>query len=252
MLIDNSSTIEGTGSWLLATYRPVSLFTLRTTYATSKGGKTLLVPTPYAVKLALVDACFRAYGADNAEPVARDVFDLVKDREIRFSPPDRCVVQNTFIKVKQEERDAPKGIYCSTVSYREFCFFDGDLTIAINAKGMDKEKSNLLSNVMRHINYFRKRGSFFQFLGSKLSTEFPGGFSLFESDTDFKMDTYGIMQPLDDVGDTDDPDLFDRVSSYSYGKGLTLGKHRVLKNTFLPYRMVKSTRSYTYYSRASI
>ncbi|MDI6816612.1 MAG: hypothetical protein QME41_05415 [Actinomycetota bacterium] len=249
MVDDTSANAESLRSWLLATYRPVSLFSLRTTYATNKGGKTLLVPTPYAVKLALVDACFRAFEAGDAETIAREVFDLVRGRQIRFSPPERCIVQNTFVKVKQEEREAPKGIYCSTVSYREFCFFSGDMTIALDTSGMSKEESDRLINIMRHINYLGKRGGFFQHIGSKVVVDLPSGFSLFEDDTSFEMDTYGVMQALDDIGEPNTPDLFDRVNSYSQGKGVTLGKHRVLKNTFLPYRMVQSSRSYTYYER---
>src|SRR5579875_4187322 len=71
-------------TWLLVTYYPVSLFSLRTTYATSKGGKTLLVPTPYAVKMALLDACFRLFDASIAHSKALEVFDLIKQKEIRF------------------------------------------------------------------------------------------------------------------------------------------------------------------------
>lgn len=247
----NNYSAESFGQWLLATYRPISLFSLRTTYATNKGGKTLLVPTPYAVKVALLDACFIAYGAGDAEPVARNVFNLVKSRAIRFLPPKHCVVQNTFLKVRQEARDAPKGIYASTISYRELCFFAGDLVIAIDATGLDGAACDLLINVMRHVNYFGKRGGFFQFLGSKKVDMLPSGFSLYDTDTDFRMDTYGVMQTLDDMGKSEEPDFFERINSYNSSKEIKLGKHRVLRNTFLPYRMVKSSRSYTYYNRGS-
>src|ERR1700722_18200764 len=47
--------------WLVAAYSPVTMFSLRMTHATSKGGKTLVVPTPYAVKMALLDVCFRRF-----------------------------------------------------------------------------------------------------------------------------------------------------------------------------------------------
>src|SRR2546423_15694515 len=92
--------------WLIARYAPVSLFTLRSTYATSKGGKTLLVPTPYAVKMALIDACFRAFPAQDAEAAARNMFNLVKAEPVRIKPPEECIVQNTFLRVLQPARDA--------------------------------------------------------------------------------------------------------------------------------------------------
>src|SRR5690606_35847212 len=99
------SGINGTDEqWLILLFRPVSLFSLRMTHATNKGGKTLLVPTPYAVKLALIDACFRLFAGEEANQRARQVYELVKGIEIRFRPPAHCVVQNTFIKIKQQER----------------------------------------------------------------------------------------------------------------------------------------------------
>ena len=55
-------TSESGEKWLLASFKPVTLFSLRMSIATSSAAKTLLVPTPYAVKLALVDAAFRADG----------------------------------------------------------------------------------------------------------------------------------------------------------------------------------------------
>lgn len=235
-------------AWLLATYCPVGLFALKTTYATNKGGKTLLVPTPYAIKLALVDACFRAYGPKDAEDNARYVFEQVKDKAIRLSPPEHCVVQNTFVKIKQESREGAKGTYDSTVAYREFCFFEGELVVALNVEELEDKAISLIKNSLKHINYFGKRGGYFQFIKCERVAKLPSGFSLPEDTTNFKLDAYAVMQPLDDVGDIDDADLFDRVNSYS-DKSLTLGRHRILKNTFLPYRLIRSSRNYTYYAR---
>ena len=74
--------------WLVLGYLPVSLFSLRMTHATNKGGKTLLVPTPYAFKMTLIDACFRVFNENEAENKAKQVFDFIKSCEIRFNPPD--------------------------------------------------------------------------------------------------------------------------------------------------------------------
>src|SRR5260370_1106544 len=83
------------GRWLIAAYWPVSLFSLRMTHATSKGGKTLVGPTPYAVKMAILDACFRAYEGTKADEGARTVFEWIKGRAVRFRPPKHCIVNNT-------------------------------------------------------------------------------------------------------------------------------------------------------------
>jgi hypothetical protein len=51
--------IPGPGRWLIAEYQPTALFSLKISSATSSVGKTLVVPTPYSIKMALVDAAFR-------------------------------------------------------------------------------------------------------------------------------------------------------------------------------------------------
>src|SRR3972149_6387150 len=52
------------GPWLIAEYAPTALFSLKASFATSSVGRTLVVATPYAVKMAFVDAAFRAGLAD--------------------------------------------------------------------------------------------------------------------------------------------------------------------------------------------
>ena len=46
--------------WLLAIYEATTLFSLKTSDATSSGGRTLLAPTPYAIKMGLLDAAYRS------------------------------------------------------------------------------------------------------------------------------------------------------------------------------------------------
>ena len=62
--------------WLVAEYQPVGLFSLKHASATSSGGKSLLVPTPFALKMALLDGACRLWGVSEAEaiwPVLRDL-----------------------------------------------------------------------------------------------------------------------------------------------------------------------------------
>src|SRR6266508_166662 len=52
------------GHWLVAEYTPTALFSLKASFATSSVGRPLVVATPYAVKMAFVDAALRAGLAD--------------------------------------------------------------------------------------------------------------------------------------------------------------------------------------------
>src|SRR6266542_3258808 len=101
--IESGTDSAASGAWLVATYRPTAPFSLRLTTATSSGGKTLLVPTPYAVKLALVDATIRVGTVERG----RALFDVLKGRVIRLRPPEHVVVNNTFVKI-QRRRELPK------------------------------------------------------------------------------------------------------------------------------------------------
>lgn len=243
-----------TEKWLIVRYSPTGLFSLRMTHATSKGGKTLLIPTPYAVKIALIDACFRRYNKNEAIRKAQEVFELVKGMEIRFRPPSYCVVQNTFIKVKQEERGAPQGIYVQTIAYREFCFFEGDLDVAFNVTNHSDSQVKELVELAVRVNYFGKRGSFMQFLGSKLfESELEKGFTCPEDKADLVNGGFATTLYLDEFGEAliKEKDGFERINSYG-GKPSALGKYRVLIRTLLPYRYISSGKHYTLFKRTDL
>ncbi|QNB46145.1 hypothetical protein BR63_07360 [Thermanaerosceptrum fracticalcis] len=235
--------------WLIASYLPVSLFSLRSSYSTSSGGKTLFVPTPYACKLAMVDAAFRMEG----ENLARWIFNLIKSREIRLCPPKHLTVNHTFIKIKREPKEKkPEEPYISSIAFREFCYFQGKMKIALDAYALNEEDIDKINLVLAHINYFGKRGSFFQFGGTRMVEGELEGFILPipSSHKSFKPDLYGITQYLDELGEVDAKDFFERINSFS-NKSIELGKHRVLRPYLLPYRQVTSSKSYTYYRNDS-
>ena len=247
-------------TWLVARYSPVSLFSLRSTYATSKGGKTLLIPTPYALKLALIDVCFRAYPTSAAEKAARRVFDLIKAQPVRIQPPAECIVQNTFLRVLQPERgaddnEAGSGPFTRTIAYREFVFFSGEMEVALGICGLDDSEATELGRLMGHVNYFGKRGSFWQFLGMRRHQDvLPPGFSLVMNEIDqHSLDIVGryrVTEYLDDFGPKlcKAKDGFERISTYHDGI-ITLGEHRVLQPTLLPYRRETGGRHFTHFRR---
>lgn len=242
---------RGMAQWLVARFCPVSLFSLRMTHATSKGGKTLLVPTPYSVKMALLDACFRRYDGIEADNAARIVFDIVKAREVRIQPPEQCVVQNTFIRMLDAERDGDLP-FKRTIAYREFVSHHGVLEVALGVGGLSEEEISRLAELFLHINSFGKRGSFWQFERSdRLEGGLPVGFTVPLSEPEIRgVPSYATLQMLDDFGEAlcAAPDGFDRVSTYGNGR-IQLGEHRVLVPTALPYRRLSAGRSFTWYGR---
>lgn len=233
---------ESAQKWLVLEYLPTSLFSLKISTATNKGGKTLFVPTPYSIKLAFVDAAFRIGG----ETLAKEIFSCIKGSDIRLSPPDRLYVLNTFIKILDESRDKNSDPYQSTIAYREFCYFQGILEMAFFLEDCSTTAQEKLREIAAHINYFGKRGSFFQYTKSRTISDLPLGFTVKATDPEGNIQGYEIVQPLDDLGELNSNDLFDRINTFS-DKKIERGKHRVFVLTYIPYKMEKSSNNYTAY-----
>jgi hypothetical protein len=259
---DPSTAHPRSGSWIVAGYFPVSLFSLRMTHATSKGGKTLTVPTPYAVKLALIDACFRRYNSDEAVDMAQHAFDVVKAREVRLKPPRHCIVQNTFIRVLDQSRTSDEEQpFKRTIVYREFawysCLSDDDsdrMTVGIASSGLSPGDRDFLMGLLAHINHFGKRGGFFQFEKATVyENGLPPGFTRIREDALFSelAQQFGLTHALDDFGEALFTTIggFDRISTYGKDR-ITLGKERVLRLTGIPYQRHLAGRGFTWYKRA--
>ena len=87
--------------WITAHYLPVSFFSLRPAGATSSGGRTLLVPTPYAVKMALLSAAICSQGKHEGERL----FPLLRDSALYLQPPEEILVMKSFSKIRRELKE---------------------------------------------------------------------------------------------------------------------------------------------------
>lgn len=229
--------------WLVATYRPTALFSQKSSMATSSGARTNLVPTPYSIKLALVEAAFRS-GLDG-----KAVFSWVKPLTIYLEPPEEAVVNHTFVKVLREPHDKKSGrAFDSTIAYREYAFFRGCLRIAFRLAEVGNKREELV-RLLAHVQYLGKRGSFVQFCGVEELAELPPSFTWHVLDNDRSVLTLNVVfQPLDDVGPSA---TFDRVNTYS-DERLRIGKDRIFVPTAIPYRLVASSRGYSHYRRVNV
>lgn len=236
--------------WLVAHYQPVGLFSLKMGLATSTGAKTLFLPTPFAVRTALLDVAIRTQGLATA-PL---VFEMLKGLTIAAFLPERVVVTNLFTKILKPQRPDAQRVEAmqTTITFREYAYLMGNFGLAFKGEGVDIHQ---LETLLPHINYFGKRGSFFQLLDlprwtRKLPEDFVvlGGVSINGSEVAGQVRTLfpqGIIQVMDDWG----PDLtFEKVNVYS-DNDIRLGTDRVRQYVILPYRLVRSSRSFSYYER---
>jgi len=121
--------------WLNVKYQPTTLFSLKPSWATSSGGKSLLVPTPFALKMALLDAACRTEGVT----MARALWPAIRDSVVALRGQRSIVVTNTFTKVLKPRRNesaegsADAGPFQKTIGFREYVFYDTPICIALEA-----------------------------------------------------------------------------------------------------------------------
>jgi len=235
--------------WLLAKYRPVGLFSLKVGLATSTGAKSLLLPSPFAVRTALLDAAIRIQGLE----AAPEIFKVLKGLDIAAFPPKQVVVTNLFAKVLKPQRaDAEsEEPMQQTIAFREYVYLAGELGLAFHGS---EESLEVIEPLLPHVSYFGKRGSFFQLVSIPVRVpELPEGFVVIDnsphraeqSDGAPAQFPLGVIQVMDDWG----PDLtFEKLNIYT-DEVIRLGRDRVRESVILPYHPVRSSRSFTYYER---
>jgi hypothetical protein len=232
-------------SWLIAEYQPTALFSLKPAWATSSGGKSLLVPTPYAVKMALLDAACRTAGV----AVAKEAWPWLRDLTVALQLPERVVVTNLFTRILKPSRTPAKpgtqhaGPLGKTIGFREYVYFAGSLGVALGGTLTDPAS---LEGWLLQINYLGKRGGFVQLLSPPTPAEtLPPGFIMVDGDPTQPFLAHGIIQQLDDC---DASLTFEKADIYS-GKNISLGKERVLRHIVLPYRLARSSKGFSFYER---
>ena len=235
--------------WFVVTYLPTSLFSLRPANATTSGGKTLLTPTPFALKMALLDAAIRVYGKGFAE----SWFPAIRDLEIAIQLPYHLMVTKTFVKILRPHKNGAKDSFGTgllspmgnTIAYREMVQFGSEIKIAFWSK---TETDIPFLQLFSQIHYLGKRGGFMQFQAVEVVDELE--LSVFTKLTSSQADHFpkhGTMQLLDNCGSKMG---FAHADIYS-GKPLAVGKEngRILNPVILPYRLSKSSRSFSLYEQ---
>lgn len=232
--------------WLIAEFEAATLFSLKMSSATAAGGKTLLVPTPYAVKMALLDGACRLYGVDAAERG----WERVRDLELALRPAAQIVVTNLFQRVLRPRRQAANagdmdaGPFQKTIGYREYAQWEGSFGFALNVN--DASFVEWLVPLLLNINYFGKRGSFVQLLPPlRTMEELPDDYvHVTRAQGVFVLN--GTLQVLDDCT----PTLgFEKANIYS-DKKVQMGKDRVARAIVLPnFGLTRSSKAFSLYER---
>lgn len=230
--------------WLTVTYQPVSLFSLKRSDATSMAARSNLVPTPYAIKMALLKVLLESQGRQHQSDFERWIkseFTWIRDLQIYIWPPEQLVVNRNGYKLRYYDQTADKADKSRTTIpmqggfvFREWVHLQGHLQICCG--GCDRLAE--LERLFAQINYFGKRGCFFQYLPEYKQETSE---ALFQPN----LITGFTAQPMDDLGEKA---TFNRINPFSTDKA-QLDKDRVIKPGFLPLRLVATSARYDMYQR---
>ena len=230
--------------WLIVSYQPVSLFSLKRSDATSMAARSNLVPTPYSIKMALLKVLLEAEGIAhslNFEAWIKGEFTWIRDLQIFLQPPERLLVNRNGYKLRYYDQTADKADKSKpTVAiqdgfvFREWVYLEGNLQICCGPTSRLDELERLLAQ----LNYFGKRGCFFQYLPEVTERTPQPKFqpSLSQSFT---------VQPMDDLGANT---TFNKINPFSTQKA-KLDKDRIIQPGFLPLELIASSARYDLYQR---
>ncbi|MGH7964172.1 MAG: hypothetical protein ACRERD_20510 [Candidatus Binatia bacterium] len=233
--------VVGPGRWLVAEYSPTALFSLKMSLATSSVGKTLVVPTPYSIKMAFVDAAFRSGLSDHCAEFLRSLVGVA----VRIAPPASACVTHTFVKVRQESRDAdPLRPYIASIAYREVVHHQGVWRWAFDLAAGDDILAARLVHIAPHVTYIGKRGSFVQFVGLSRCMDLGPDFTQpVQNQGSWTPPPRAHITPLDDFGPEAD---LETLSSFT-AKKPSRDKHRRFVQTIIPLGLVNTGPGFSEY-----
>lgn len=216
-----------------ATYTPVTLFSLKDSNSTNSGAKSLFLPSPYSIKMAILNQAITIGGdLEKLSTKKSKEFSWVRDTKIKFHIPEgsNFCVNNSFVKILKPAREG--GGFQQTVAFREYIFLSHPIEIIFDIE--DGEAINYLKQYLHKIAYFGKRGCFFQFVKySDIPNE--ANVKIFDVHNSIS----GILQEYDDF---DRLAIFDNINNFSNKS--TRRRKEILS---LPLKSTGSSKSFSSY-----
>ena len=215
-----------------ATFKPMTLFSLRDSNSTSSGAKSSLLPSPYAIKMAFISQAISLGGVDfnNIEK-----FKVIRDAKISYHIDGDICVNNCFVKI-QKKRD--KEPFKSTISFREYVYMNGYLELIFDVSG--QADVDFLKQYLYRINYLGKKGCFYQFIKYN---DIPNMANVEPFNMNMNKFSGGVIQEYDDFASNLS---FDEVNSYNSNTKTNRDKELLI----LPLKIKSSSKSFTMYKNS--
>lgn len=212
-------------------FLPTTLFSLKDSNSTNSGAKSLFLPSPYCIKMAILNQAISVGGELSKLQIKNSPqFSSIRDSKISFfiQTGSSFCVNKTFVKILKPSRDDVG--FQETVSFREYLHLTNALDIIFEVK--DQLSVDYLKKHLHRINYFGKRGCFFQFIAYSDSPPEPNVVR-FSSNQGIS----GILQKYDDF---DDKVTFEMVNNFT-----SKSTKRKEEIWVLPLKLISSSKSYS-------
>jgi hypothetical protein len=209
-------------------YQPVNLFSLKESNSTNSGAKSLFLPSPYSIKMAIFNQAITLEGKDVFEDKKSKELAYIKDSKISYYVAGSFCINNCFVTI-QSLRD---GVFRGKPSFREYIYLTDKIEIIFEVA--DENAIAYLQKYLYRINYWGKRGCFFQFVEYKNNPNEPNVKIFDVSNT-----SVGVLQEFDDMSIKAEFKNVDNFDSASVKRE---------KNVLvLPIININSSKSYTHY-----
>jgi len=236
--------------YVMITYAMATgFFSLRRSDTTSKGSKSYLCPTPHCVKSALINQYAQEHNTDELV----GFFEKIQPLSVYFCLPSKLVVNQTFYtQLKSKRKKAKKDLlegeieesFDSTIMYKEYVYYDGDLTVIFDVSEWEESDIESLIHTLSTIRYLGKKDSLISYKSHRISKKIPEGIVIPLDDAD---SINGFVIALDDYyyhQRKSSKEYLEMLKKYSgYGSS---SKRQFIPYLF-PYRITASSRRYTLY-----
>lgn len=132
-------------AWIWAELDFASLYSYRMPNLSPGYALTSLVPSPAALRLALVDAAIKSTGS---VAYGEQVFEIVKSLPLEIEPPEKVAVLKFFIK-RLKPSKLPKKGFEKSFGVREYCHFLGPVKIYLKTTEKKNEIVRLFTLLRR-------------------------------------------------------------------------------------------------------
>ena len=182
-----------------------SLFSYRMPNLSPSFALTSPVPSPAALRLAIVDSAIRHTGSlDYGE----DIFEFIKGVSLEIEPSDRVAVLKFFIK---RLKPGKQGELLESTAVREYCHFVGPMKIYLSPTDRIEEICGLL----KRLNHIGTSDSLVH-CKALISNDVPSSDTICKEVISVKPDISNMRRrPVVTLNDLDPKASFDQINPYS-------------------------------------